>query len=63
MSELKPCPFCGNEHPMLIHKRALALYLIHCPICDTYFRLGSGGKENIEECIVNAWNRRQAHDL
>ncbi len=62
MAELKPCPFCGNEHPTLIYQRSLALYKIHCPMCDIYFRLGAGGKENIEERIVEAWNRRRENE-
>lgn len=59
--ELKPCPFCGNEYP-IIHPVKVSvtrsIYEIYCPGCDAYFRLGAGEHQYIEERIVRAWNRR-----
>ena len=59
--ELKPCPHCGNEFPILRPEKVSttrSLYRIYCPACDAYFTLGAGEKQYIEERIVRAWNRR-----
>lgn len=58
MNERKPCPFCGNEYPLLYKDYYSGCYMIHCPNCDIYFRIGAGEKETIRERIISAWNRR-----
>ena len=56
--ELKPCPFCGNEFPVLRMSSMEGYYKIECPQCDTRFTLGAGEKQKIRDRIVAAWNRR-----
>ena len=58
MNELKPCPFCGNEHPTIIFLNSVFHWQIECAVCDIRFRLGAGEKEKIKERTVDAWNRR-----
>lgn len=59
MAELKPCPFCGNEFPMLDNSQGYG-WQIKCPSCeitfsrDSYAFRGELGKTRLFE----AWNRR-----
>lgn len=56
--KLKPCPFCGNEHPSIMFLRSMAYWQVHCPRCDIRFRLGAGQKETIKARVIEGWNRR-----
>ena len=58
VSNLKPCPFCGYEHPTLTYWSGGGCWRIDCPNCDIVFRLGAGAKEKMKDRIVDAWNRR-----
>lgn len=58
MSELKSCPFCGNEFPAITWFNSAFYWEIECPQCDIRFRLGAGAKERSKERIIDAWNRR-----
>lgn len=53
MTELKPCPFCGEEKPYLINGKT-RMYVL-CPNCmvslyDDY--------SLTEQQMIAAWNRR-----
>lgn len=63
MSELKPCPFCGNEKVFLdcwegIHGQN---WFVHCKKCRTTFHASDGfmaqGFPNAQAASA-AWNRR-----
>lgn len=57
MSELKPCPFCGE---CAIHiDKAYSYYcdkVIYCENCDILFSLDDC--KSTEEQLIEAWNRR-----
>ena len=59
MNELKPCPFCGNGHPILLINMYEGVR-IKCPNCeiqftrDFYHHRGELGKLR----TIEAWNRR-----
>lgn len=59
MSELKPCPFCGNDSQTLTNSNTEG-WRIRCPHCnitftrDFYERRGELGRQR----IIEAWNRR-----
>ncbi len=60
MPELKPCPFCGNEHPTLTDHNFEGIR-IRCPNCNItfsrdYYETGRGELGKIR--TVEAWNRR-----
>ncbi len=59
-TSLLPCPFCGYEHPVITFWKGGGCWRIVCPSCDIVFRLGAGGKEEMKERIIAAWNRRHA---
>lgn len=50
--DLKPCPFCGNDKPKLMHNWGDAV--IYCSQCDS-----SSGCYDTEEEAIEAWNRRK----
>lgn len=59
---LLPCPFCGNEFPM-VQERNLGGLRIRCPMCNVsftrdYYETGRGqlGKQR----TIEAWNTRAA---
>lgn len=51
MTELKPCPFCGFQHPTTIESGGRAY--VECPLC----RAGTSSRETEEEAMA-AWNTR-----
>lgn len=58
-AELKPCPFCGFEHPVVERSLSLDTYYIACPKCQTKFRNDcSGERDKSRDLTVTAWNRR-----
>ena len=64
MSELKPCPFCGNEYPM-ITENSMGVQ-ITCPVCQTKFRCDcTAGHDYSKAETIKRWNRRAqpANDL
>lgn len=54
MSELKPCPFCGNKPDMWYTER-IGLWTIHCFNEDAH-RAGAAAKTEAE--AIEAWNTR-----
>lgn len=52
-NELKPCPFCGGEKPIVRHGKYM--WWIECS--EDACRASSGGKPRKNEAI-EAWNRR-----
>ena len=57
MSELKPCPFCGNEYPM-ITENSMGVQ-ITCPVCQTKFRCDcTAGHDYSKAETIKRWNRR-----
>ena len=68
-SELKSCPFCGNEGHLLEWKRGKLRYVIGCtnPMCVFFLPFDVKWKERmnytsgvwrIKEELIKAWNRR-----
>lgn len=59
LNELKPCPFCGYEHPAMQQSMLTNTYSIRCPNCQSVFRLDctSGYYANYAK-TKDAWNRR-----
>lgn len=61
--EIKPCPFCGNKSPMLYYSSYTDSYSIHCPQCQSYWRLDcTAGRDRSNAKTIAAWNRRAADD-
>lgn len=67
MSELKPCPFCGErchiwkvETPRLYRPSRNHQYCVVCNGCDLLFGFDEdyGGVFDTEQEAVEAWNRR-----
>lgn len=59
MNELKPCPFCGFEHPVVERSLLSDTYYVACPKCQTKFRNDcSGERDKSRDLTVTAWNRR-----
>ena len=62
MSELKPCPFCG-ENPVINHISdslfdcGIFAYWVVCPKCG----IRTQKNRNLEE-VIEAWNRRAKDD-
>ena len=59
MSELKPCPFCGNDESVMIEKygtQAGDRYRVICPECMA--NVDNGYAQNAKQA-VKAWNRRE----
>ena len=60
MNKLKPCPFCGNEHPLIRKNLCGAFYHIDCPTCQTQFSTdNTSGSSKSRERTIAAWNRRE----
>ena len=61
MSELKPCPFCGNAVRI---DRFGPIYMretiVTCDNCDYYFMLDA--LDASREEVIEAWNRRWAYE-
>lgn len=55
MTDMKPCPFCGND-ALSIDSSYFRDTLIYCCECDMYFTLDSF-KATREE-VIEAWNIR-----
>jgi hypothetical protein len=58
MSELKPCPFCGNTEPLVMG--ASDGWYVVCDMPETC--CVKSGYDTREEAIA-AWNRRDTSDL
>ncbi len=58
MENLKPCPFCGNEYPLVAHETG-DYYHIECPHCQIIFYDSSAARHEKElKGMIDAWNRR-----
>lgn len=63
MSELKPCPFCGNDAPRMVRHMDESLWShaavewlhITCDECDC-----ESVSSEVHEDVIAAWNRRAA---
>jgi uncharacterized CHY-type Zn-finger protein len=56
-NQLKPCPFCGNEHPLI--KSDSYGVEISCPNCQTKFRCDcTAGHDFNKDETVRRWNKR-----
>ena len=63
MTQLKPCPFCGNPKPHIIGDIELVPYAIHCSKCKMVVRFLQAVDRNkpfgeIQETLTELWNRR-----
>ena len=71
MSELKPCPFCGNPmngYPDYTisfkrdRRKTLGIYFeictLHCNRCTCEIHQAGATREDAETNAANAWNRR-----
>ena len=61
MSELKPCPFCGDTDDIVVERKdcyecELDYYVVKCDGCG--LQLGFGLEFESEEEAIAAWNRR-----
>ena len=54
MSELKPCPFCGNEDNLKRYDNGFDYYWIECGDCGCC----TEGKEGSEGNGIKNWNTR-----
>lgn len=56
---LKPCPFCGNEYPLIEHEYYTDTVKICCPHCQIEFSLEAiAGHQKDKDKLIKAWNRR-----
>lgn len=66
--ELRACPFCGNEFPVLSYSRAIDIFTFSCPNChlDAHFGYASAsveiGYEKARSRAIERWNRRRQPD-
>jgi len=61
MDKLKPCPFCGNQHPSM--EKSSIGEEIYCPCCQIRFRCFSTiwvEDEKVE--VIKRWNRRSGEE-
>lgn len=63
MTQLKPCPFCGNLKPHIIGDIELVPYAIYCSKCKMVVRFMRDMDRNkqfgeIQETLTELWNRR-----
>lgn len=56
MTELKPCPFCGNMEFDLVPKKVLdrVQYAVYCGLCASFGPLG-----NTTDEAEKKWNKRE----
>lgn len=60
---LKPCPFCGNEYPMIEHEYYTDTVKICCPHCQSEFSLDcTAGHNRDKDKLIKAWNRRSDNE-
>lgn len=52
MSELKPCPFCGDQKTVMLQHMAQFSY-VECGEC-----CATGSHEVVDEDAIDAWNQR-----
>lgn len=52
MTELKPCPFCGNNQAF-IETEYYGLFVVKCGYCHIRTAV-----EQVKEKAIEAWNRR-----
>lgn len=56
MDNLKPCPFCGNEHITVVTRKPVGMgeyFVIKCTECSAEMTRSTKRK------AVEAWNRRK----
>lgn len=59
MDRLKPCPFCGDEFPVIRFFKSTGTYAIQCNHCQTMFSMDcAAGRDRSKEVTIAAWNRR-----
>ena len=60
MTELKPCPFCGAEAQLKIHKHFSGDFTVTagCPKCVRIRFAYLGGKNEGMKKVIADWNRR-----
>ena len=56
MTELEPCPFCGNEVSILVVGVNSDNYVIRCPTRDCFTNTGWGHSDKAQ--LTEMWNRR-----
>jgi predicted RNase H-like nuclease (RuvC/YqgF family) len=62
MSELKPCPFCGDEEPVII--RLAGSFVCGCPTCEAEVRVDTNETSTtckVQKCkikCIELWNKR-----
>ena len=54
MAELKPCPFCGANNPIITRVDFLGNYIIQCDTCSA-----KSGLRVDEQAAIDAWNKRK----
>lgn len=60
MTELKPCPFCGDKPTVKMHKNRYSdWWIVSCPKCHI---TQTGNAHEFRFEAVEAWNRR-ANDV
>lgn len=63
MTDLKPCPFCGGEFPVIMHFNTTGTYIVRCNCCQTTFSLDcTAGHDRSKNLTIEAWNRRPTHE-
>ncbi|MDF2984912.1 MAG: hypothetical protein K0R50_422 [Eubacterium sp.] len=56
-TKLKPCPFCGNEHPLITENSYVVE--ISCPCCQTKFQNDcTAWHDHSKGETIKRWNRR-----
>jgi restriction alleviation protein, Lar family len=60
MTELKPCPFCGQSVRLDVVYNYFHDTVIYCDECDMVFTLDDCNATS--EQIAEAWNRRAEND-
>ncbi len=55
MTELKPCPFCGND--AVLYEEYEGGWVIECKVCFVKI-----WRKNSKKAAIKAWNRRANND-
>lgn len=56
MTELKPCPFCGNK--VRITQNDRGLLFVRCAECNMTLMFGDVDVQKNEQAVARMWNRR-----
>ncbi len=58
MEKLKPCLFCGNEHPVI--RESYGIWHVECPVCQIRFCCDcTAGHDRDKVETIRRWNNRQ----